>query len=75
MNLERGAWPLDDTTHWQLTNTLRSIHRWAGRGNTDVTGALEAVEKWQQQHPMLLMSPTFMIAKIDTLVRGALAAA
>jgi hypothetical protein len=66
--LERDKWPLDDQTHWQLTNTLRSIHRWAGRNVEDVTGAFEAIEQWQQQHPMLRTVPEFMIAKIETLV-------
>ena len=33
-----------------------------------MVATLESIRHWEQQHPMLLMSPAFLIGKIEALV-------
>jgi len=70
LNLKPAAWPLAEQKEWQLAGDLRRIRRWAKASPVDLDYALDRLDQWLRDYPMLRTVPAFMIAKIEALAEA-----
>ncbi len=70
LNLTPDAWPLAEQKEWQLAGDLRRIRRWAKASPVDLDYALDRLDQWLRDYPMLRTVPAFMIARIEALAEA-----
>jgi hypothetical protein len=65
INMRPGAWPITERTRLRLTSDLRKIRKWALGNQTDTVAAMDNINSWLHNHPMLRMDPEFMATKVE----------